>query len=97
MDSYIKFAKDVFYDYTTTPLFEVVHYNDREEVAVAFAMMVADDLDNYADSYRVTPTKDGMFHNRKEHEKKQSCCGQFDTVVKCKSERMYFIGYNFGH
>lgn len=97
MDSYVKFAKDVFGNYLEHPLFSCVHPTDKEEVAVKFATFVAADLDYYADTFRITHTKDGAFNNLKEHQKKQGCCGCAESLVKCKSGSKYFIGYNFGH
>lgn len=97
MDSYVKFANSVFRDYFNAPLFANVHAKDREEVAVDFAIMVADDLDNYADSFRVTPTCNLGIANRDEHDAKQTCCGRCDRIVRCRSGRNYFIGFNYGH
>ena len=98
-DSYLKLAQNVFpYGWgKEREFFDCVHFKDREEVAVAFALFVIDDLNYYADTFRITPTNWYCTLNRKEHDNKASCCGYADSVVKCKSGRFYFIGYNYGH
>lgn len=96
-DPFVSFAEDVFgKNFKESLLFREVHPGDREDLAVEFARFVADELDNYADTFRITRTSDGV-QNRSVHESKRSCCGCFDTLVVCSSGRKYFIGFNYGH
>ena len=94
MDSYVKFANSFFGDISQVTAFADLKPQDKEEVLVALSIMMADL--QYADNARVTFTYGGT-HNWKKHVAKQSCCGQVDSVVRCRSGRQYFIGCNFGH
>lgn len=96
-DSYRKLIENVFGpEWRALDLFANVVPSDREQVAKALADMVARELDNYSDSWRVTPT-DLFGSGWEEHEAKRTCCGFEDSSVTCLSGRRYYIGHNFGH
>lgn len=98
MDSYEKFAKSVWgtdrYGRIgrSQTLFDKVHKDDLDEIAVAMALLVTD-LE-YSDRYRVYP-----FHMSKEYWKyaNAGCCGSANLTYRCKSGRVYLYGCNYGH
>lgn len=93
VDAYLKYVNDFFGpQWAQSALFENVHHKDKEEVAVAFAVAVSHLY--RADNYRIFPvakTKEYWEQARK------GCCGAFDSQVKCRSNRIYWIGCNYGH
>lgn len=92
MDSYDKYIKDFLDRYGCDHLFDCVHRRDRAEVICAFAIEITHSP--RADNFRVYPL------NRTREYYKQAnkgCCGRFDSQVKCKSGRIYWIGCNYGH
>lgn len=96
-DSYIKLANDLFGGIRATPLFESVARSDLNEVTVGFALFVLPYIEDHADAFRVTPTDSYSVRNLAKHQAKQTCCGQRDSAIRCRSGRHYLIGFNYGH
>lgn len=91
MDSYTKYAEDFWSEYPSAVLQHVTP-EDIAEVKLNFALLASQY--ERADSFRILPLS-----RKKEFDELASkgCCGSFTTQIKCKSGRIYWAGFNWGH
>jgi len=94
MDSYKKYSDDFWSKVSgnASSCLQEVAPSDLEEVKLSFALMVA--AYENPDNFRIYPLP-----KKKEFDaqKAKGCCGSFDTQIKCKSGRIYWAGFNWGH
>lgn len=91
MDSFEKYAEDVFAGYGDH-LFSCVRESDLSEVKVDVAIYISF-LDR-VDNLRVYPlNQKSDFYAQAE----RGCCGSWNSQVKCRSGRFYWVGCNYGH
>lgn len=91
MDSFDKYARD-FYAGGGGGAFGRVHPEDLEQVKVAFAIQVSHLAG--ADNFRIYPLRDrDAFYAQAA----RGCCGEWNSQIKCRSGRIYWVGCNYGH
>lgn len=92
MDSYDKYIRDFLNIYCCEHLFDCVHKEDKDEVMQAFVVEITHRP--CANNFRVYPLSRAVEYYRHAN---RGCCGSFNSQVKCKSGRIYWIGCNYGH
>jgi hypothetical protein len=56
-----------------------------------------DDSYEFADNLRIAWVGSPEEIEHYEERRNNGCCGYFDEELKCKSGRIYQIGFNYGH
>jgi len=99
MDAYEKMAYTYFgleqegqAEALSAGILNLVSPEDRAELLIEFAKEAIHC--EYVDNYRFYP------HDMREEfyaQAEKGCCGSVNITVKCKSNNMYRVGFNYGH
>lgn len=96
-DSFEKYAHSfwearLYSELDNSRLLQHVNPKDRMEIAIAFSIEVSH-LE-YADNFRIFPMSMTKEYWAAEQ---RGCCGSWNSQVKTKSGRLYWLGCNYGH